>query len=131
MKKLQGPLPVSKREKEISKLIAWGFSQKEVAVKLNISVLTVNSHLKHIYRELDIHNVADLTRCFFFDEYSIPDSPFKKILAVFFLAISITMLLPDKCVVKLFRSTPLETAEKVEKPVKERRFRNVFEIQYC
>lgn len=124
-------LNLSPREKEIAKFIAWGYSQKEIAAKLNISVLTVNSHLKNIYRELDIHNSADLTRCFFFDEYCIPDNPFKKVLAVLFLTISISMLLPDRCALRLFKSAPLRAAEKVEKPVREKRFRNVFELTYA
>jgi len=123
-------LNLSKREKEISKLIAWGYSQKEVAAELNISVLTVNSHLKNIYRELDIHNVADLTRCFFFDEYSIPDNPFKKILAVLFLAISFSMVLIEESTVRVFRSKPLRANERIVKPVREKKYDNVFELQY-
>lgn len=121
-------LNLSPREKEISKLIAWGFSQKEVAAKLNISVLTVNSHLKNIYRELDIHNVADLTRCFFFDEYCIPDNPFKKVLAVFFLAISFSMVMTEESTVRVFRSTPLRTSVRAVSPIREKKYENVFEL---
>lgn len=124
-------LPLSKAECSVAKLLAHGYSQKEIADRLCISPLTVKTHLNNIYRELDIHKGTDLVRIVTLKECGYTSDPFKKILAVFFLTISIVMLLPNERTVRLFRSAPLKTAEKVEKPVKERRFRNVFEIQYC
>lgn len=36
------------REKQVIELIAWGNSQKEIAEKLNVSVNTIDVHIKHI-----------------------------------------------------------------------------------
>ncbi|MDR3061377.1 MAG: response regulator transcription factor [Dysgonamonadaceae bacterium] len=49
-------------EKEILKEIAWGNTAKEIAVKRNISVLTVVTHRKNIYRKLDVNNAQEASR---------------------------------------------------------------------
>jgi FlaA1/EpsC-like NDP-sugar epimerase/DNA-binding CsgD family transcriptional regulator len=59
-------LPLSKSEMRVARLLAWGFTQKEIADRLFISPLTVQAHLKNIYRELGIHKETDLTRWFIF-----------------------------------------------------------------
>lgn len=43
---------LTSREKEVSKLIADGFSYKEVASELDISIYTVKAHMHHIYNKL-------------------------------------------------------------------------------
>ena len=48
------------REKEILKYLAEGSSVKEVAVKLNLSVKTIEAHKFHLMRKLSIHNKAEL-----------------------------------------------------------------------
>ncbi len=53
---------LSERENETLKLIAEGFSNKEIAVLMNIGVRTVETHRERIMRKLGIHNVAGLTR---------------------------------------------------------------------
>lgn len=53
---------LTKREKEILKLIAQGYSNKSIADKLFISIKTVDSHRTHLMQKLDIHNTAGLTR---------------------------------------------------------------------
>jgi DNA-binding NarL/FixJ family response regulator len=53
---------VTNREKEILKLIAEGYQNKEIAQILNISVKTVEKHRCHIMEKLDLHSGADLTR---------------------------------------------------------------------
>jgi len=45
---------LSLREQELIRLIYKGFRNKEVADQLNISVLTVKTHLRNIYRKLDV-----------------------------------------------------------------------------
>jgi DNA-binding NarL/FixJ family response regulator len=47
------------RESEILKTIARGFSYQETADLLKISVLTVHTHLKHIYRKLAVHSKTE------------------------------------------------------------------------
>ncbi|MFH6767216.1 LuxR C-terminal-related transcriptional regulator [Gaetbulibacter aquiaggeris] len=44
------------REQEIIRLIYKGFRNKEVAQQLNISILTVKTHLRNIYSKLDVSN---------------------------------------------------------------------------
>jgi len=56
-------LPVlSKREKEILKLIAEGFTNIEISRQLFISIDTVDSHRKNLYTKLHVKNTALLIR---------------------------------------------------------------------
>ena len=43
-------------------LLAEGKSSKEVAVVLNLSVKTAETHRTNVMRKLDLHSVADLVR---------------------------------------------------------------------
>lgn len=52
---------VSQREKEILKLLAEGYTNKDIAGMLYISVKTVEKHRANIMAKLDLHNVAHLT----------------------------------------------------------------------
>jgi DNA-binding NarL/FixJ family response regulator len=49
------------REREVVQLLAEGKTSKEVAVVLNLSVKTAETHRTNIMRKLDLHSVADLT----------------------------------------------------------------------
>lgn len=53
---------LTEREKEILIEIANGSSNKEIAIKLNLSVKTVDSHRTNIMKKLDIHNVVSLVK---------------------------------------------------------------------
>jgi DNA-binding NarL/FixJ family response regulator len=50
------------RQREIVQLLAEGQSSKEVAVALNISVKTAETHRANIMRRLDAHSVSELVR---------------------------------------------------------------------
>jgi two-component system response regulator NreC len=50
------------REKEVVQLMAEGNSTKQIALKLHISVKTVETHRRQIMSKLDIHNIAELTK---------------------------------------------------------------------
>lgn len=50
------------RQREILKLIAEGQSTKDIALFLNISVKTVETHRAQLMERLNIHNVAGLVR---------------------------------------------------------------------
>lgn len=52
---------VTQREREVLKLLAEGFSNKEIGTFLHISVKTVEKHRSNLIAKLDIHNVAQLT----------------------------------------------------------------------
>lgn len=47
------------REIEILRLVRQGCSNKELAKRLSISVLTVRNHMTHIYGKLDLHSRAE------------------------------------------------------------------------
>jgi DNA-binding NarL/FixJ family response regulator len=50
------------RQREIVQLLAEGKSSKEVAVALNISVKTAETHRANIMRRLECHSVSELVR---------------------------------------------------------------------
>jgi len=52
---------LTKREREILKLIAEGYKNKEIADYLYVSLKTVEKHRTNLMKKLDIHNVASLT----------------------------------------------------------------------
>ena len=52
---------ISQREREVLKLIAEGYKNKEIAEDLNISIKTVEKHRESLMRKLDLHNAAALT----------------------------------------------------------------------
>lgn len=53
---------LTRRELEIMKLIARGFSNQEIATKLSISSKTVSNHRANILKKLDIHSNLELVR---------------------------------------------------------------------
>ena len=52
--------PLTSREKEIIEMIGKGFSNKEIADKLFISIRTVDSHKNHIMCKLKLKTTAEL-----------------------------------------------------------------------
>ena len=54
--------PLTAREREVIQLLAEGKTSKEVAVTLNLSVKTAETHRTNLMRKLGLHSVADLTR---------------------------------------------------------------------
>jgi len=55
-------VPLTKREKEILKLIADGLSSQEIADKLFISLRTVETHRLNLNQKLDVKNTAGLVK---------------------------------------------------------------------
>ena len=52
---------VTQREREVLKLLAEGYTNKEIGDLLHISVKTVEKHRANLIGKLDLHNVAQLT----------------------------------------------------------------------
>jgi DNA-binding NarL/FixJ family response regulator len=52
---------ITQREREVLKLLAEGFQNKEISDMLHISVKTVEKHRANIMNKLDLHNAAALT----------------------------------------------------------------------
>jgi DNA-binding NarL/FixJ family response regulator len=53
---------LTKREREILKLLAEGLSVKEIAASFDLSVKTIEAHKFNLMRKLDIHNKAQLVQ---------------------------------------------------------------------
>lgn len=53
---------LSAREYDVARLIAMGLPDKEVAIRLNISVTTVRTHIDHAFRKLGVDNRVLLAR---------------------------------------------------------------------
>lgn len=52
---------LSRREREVLKLIAEGHKNREIAEELDISIKTVQKHRESLMQKLDLHNSAVLT----------------------------------------------------------------------
>lgn len=55
-------IKITRREKEIIKELINGLNVPQIAEKLFISPLTVETHKKNIFKKLDIHNSIDLLK---------------------------------------------------------------------
>lgn len=59
-KPVQEPTRITSSEIEIVRLIAQGLTAKEIATKKFISVHTVNTHRKNIFRKLNVNSTSEL-----------------------------------------------------------------------
>lgn len=53
---------LSPREDEILRLVSWGYSNKEIAARLDLSVKTVETHKANATHKLGLHNRIDVVR---------------------------------------------------------------------
>lgn len=51
--------PLTKREKEILRLIANGYAALNIAAKLSLSHATVRNHIQNILRKIDVHSQVE------------------------------------------------------------------------
>jgi DNA-binding NarL/FixJ family response regulator len=58
----RGRIRLTPRQREIVQLLAEGKSSKEVAVALDLSVKTAETHRANIMRKLDCHSVSEVVR---------------------------------------------------------------------
>lgn len=58
----EGPTDLTARETEILRLIAWGYSNKEIGQRLDISVKTVEAHKANTMRKLGMTSRIDIVR---------------------------------------------------------------------
>jgi DNA-binding NarL/FixJ family response regulator len=52
---------LTRREREVIKLIAEGFRNKDIAEQLSISIKTVEKHRSNLMKKLDLHSISNLT----------------------------------------------------------------------
>lgn len=53
---------LSERETEVLKLVAQGYVNKEIALRLGIGAATVSTHIKNLYRKLAVHTRVQVVR---------------------------------------------------------------------
>jgi DNA-binding NarL/FixJ family response regulator len=53
---------LSDREEEVIKMVAWGYSNKEIAARLDISIKTVEAHKANSMKKLDLRSRIDVVR---------------------------------------------------------------------
>ena len=53
------------RERQIVRMLAEGAQCKDVAVRLNITVRTTQSHMQHIYKKTGTHGVVGMLLHFY------------------------------------------------------------------
>jgi two-component system response regulator NreC len=53
---------LTEREREVLRMVAQGYSNTAIAVRLGIGAKTVDTHRSHVMAKLDIHSRAGLTR---------------------------------------------------------------------
>jgi DNA-binding CsgD family transcriptional regulator len=62
LKKLPAWNVLSRREQEITELVAQGLTTKQIAERAFISENTVKQHLKRVFAKVDVHNRAELVQ---------------------------------------------------------------------
>jgi two-component system response regulator NreC len=55
-----GGAELSEREEQVLRLVAWGYSNKEIAWKLNINVKTVDTYKLRLMEKLDLRSRTDI-----------------------------------------------------------------------
>jgi len=53
-------ISLTAQETKITELTSWGLTAKEIADKLNISIHTVNTHRKNIFKKIGVKNSSEL-----------------------------------------------------------------------
>ena len=56
---------VTTRERQVAELIGFGYTEKEIGSRLQITVDTVKSHKKSLFCKTHSRNIADVTRWVF------------------------------------------------------------------
>lgn len=57
-----GEVVLSDRETDVLRLVAQGYVNKEIALRLEISPTTVSTHIKNLYRKMAVHSRVQVVR---------------------------------------------------------------------
>lgn len=55
-------VPLTNREEQILELLVQGYTAPQVSDMIKVSIETARSHIKNIYRKLDVHSRVDLVK---------------------------------------------------------------------
>ncbi len=99
---------LTNRESEITEMIAWGASKKEIADQLCISERTVENHIRNVYDKTGCCKVNELSAWWFCTRFNISFSlsPLKRKMTAFALLLFILpqMFSNDFDMVRVFRT---------------------------
>lgn len=104
---------LGKRQMEVAEFIGFGYSIKETADELNMSVETVKSTLKVVYAKIGIQKATELSKFVFCRRFDIPLSlcqPMRQIIASTFLILFVSTLFTHD---EFYRSRRSQRVERV------------------
>lgn len=78
---------ISKTETKITHYIAQGYTEKEIASKMFVSVHTTHSHYKNIRKKLGARNIADITRIYMLKILPKASDVLKALTVAFFVSL--------------------------------------------
>ena len=55
-------IKLSAREEQVLRLMAWGFTNKEIAARLNLSVKTIETRRTNATQKMGMHNRSEIVR---------------------------------------------------------------------
>lgn len=99
---------LTKREREVLELTAWGNSQKEIAYELDLKVRTIDTHLKNIKEKMGLQKATELECAWLIKQFHIPviDIPerYRARIAAVLLALSLfTVVMHSSEMLRVFR----------------------------
>ncbi|MEL7586610.1 MAG: helix-turn-helix transcriptional regulator [Prolixibacteraceae bacterium] len=111
---------LTKREHQMASLLAWGAAKKEIALKLFVSVRTVENTIRSVFSKAEVSKSSELAAWWFCKTYSIPlsHSPLKKqIVATALLLLIASNEIMTGYTVRMFRTrSKVRTEAKIKRP---------------
>jgi DNA-binding CsgD family transcriptional regulator len=99
---------LTKREKQIAELFAWGATKKDVANRLFISENTVQNHAANIFKKIGVTKINELSAWWFCTRYNISFdlSPIKRqVVALILLVVAMPSMFSGRNLIRSERST--------------------------
>lgn len=108
---------LGKKQMEIAEFIGFGYSIKETAHHLGISIDTVKSTLKTIYAKIGIQKATELAKFVYCRRFDIPLSlcePARRVVAIALLMVYIVSLVEQDpiCTRRVRRTTRIERVQR-------------------
>lgn len=100
---------LTKREEQIAERLVWGWSKKELADILDLSVSTVANHARNIYQKIGARSVNQLTAWWLTNKYNITN-PFLSVL--FMVLVGFNEVNPDSDTMRVRTSRSIRARRK-------------------
>lgn len=109
---------LGKRQMEVAEYIGFGFSIKETADHLGMSVETVKSTLKTLYEKIGIQKATELSIFVFCRRFDIPLSlckPMRQLIASVFLCLFVSTITTHDDCTRVRRTNRIERVTRVRR----------------